>query len=59
MIALMAICGPLQISSQVFAKLGVDVVALTRANFTDATLRDDALVSSYTRCESADAVHLM
>merc|ERR1712216_460850 len=38
------------ITSQAFAKIGVNVVALTRANFTEATLRDDALISSYTRC---------
>jgi len=44
-------CGLLQITSQAFAKIGVNVVALTRANFTEATLRDDALISSYTRCE--------
>ena len=45
-------CGPLQITSQAFAKIGVNVVALNRANFSEATLRGEALISSYTRCKS-------
>ncbi len=51
----LTVCGPLQISSEAFAKIGVNVVALTRANFSAATLREDALLSSYTRCESVVA----